>query len=177
MASLGFDAVSAYARGGSYSMKQPSYAEQCAMIRRDLWEKWQALGVPSVTFASGGWDTRPRNERPPPWLQDEVKAEPDPTPSLLQKPLLDAVTATPEELASHISEAVKWARTHRDLNPANILILYAWNEHDEGGWLQPTVRADGTADESRVQAVGNALRDLNFPSSVEKAPSSNPSPQ
>jgi len=62
---LGFDAVSAHARGGSYSMTQPSYAEQCAMIRRDRWEKCRTLRLPSITFASTGWDTRPRNERPP----------------------------------------------------------------------------------------------------------------
>jgi hypothetical protein len=158
MADLGFDAVSAYARGGSYSMMQPSYAEQCAMIRRDRWEKWQALGVPSVTFASAGWDTRPRNERPPFWMSGEVKAELDPTPFAQQKPLLDAVTATPAELASHIGEAVQWAASHRDLNPANNVIIYAWNEHDEGGWLQPTLRADGTADASRVQALGKVLK-------------------
>ena len=160
MADLGFDAVSAYARGGSYSMTQPSYAEQCAMIRHDRWEKWQALAVPNVTFASAGWDTRPRNERPPPWMRAEVKAEPDPTPFAQQKPLLDAVTATPEELARHIGEAVEWAASHRELNPTNNVIIYAWNEHDEGGWLQPTLRADGTADESRVQALGKALRAL-----------------
>ena len=160
MADLGFDAVSAYARGSSYSMTQPSYAEQCAMIRHDRWEKWQALGVPSVIFASAGWDTRPRNERPPPWMRDEVKAEPDPTPPAQQKPLLDAVTATPEELARHLGEAVQWLASHRELNPANTVIIYAWNEHDEGGWLQPTRRADGTADESRVQAVGKVLREF-----------------
>jgi len=35
MAALGFDAVSAYARGGSYSMTQPSYAQQCSIIQHN----------------------------------------------------------------------------------------------------------------------------------------------
>ena len=157
MAALGFDAVSAYARGGSYSMTQPSYAEQCAMIRRERWEKWRALRIPSVTFASAGWDTRPRNERPPSWMRDDIKAEPDPTPPLQQKPLLDAVTATPDELAAHLRDAISWTQTHRDLNPANAIIVYAWNEHDEGGWLQPTLGADGKPDESRVKALHRVL--------------------
>ena len=52
MAALGFDAISAYSRGGSYSMTQPSYSEQCALIRRERWEKCRALRIPSVTFAS-----------------------------------------------------------------------------------------------------------------------------
>lgn len=160
MTAIGFDAVSAYARGGSYSMTQPTYAEQCVLIRRERWEKWQALRVPSITFASAGWDTRPRNERPPFWMKNEIKAEPDPTPPAQQKPLIDGVTATPDELAAHVCEAVQWAATHRDLNPANAIIIYAWNEHDEGGWLQPTRGADGKADDSRIHALGKALRAL-----------------
>jgi hypothetical protein len=133
MAALGFDAVSAYARGGSYSMSQPSYAAQCAMIRRDRWAKCRDLRIPSVTFASAGWDTRPRNERPPSWMKNEIKAEPDPTPPSLQKPLVDDVTATAGELAAHI------------------------HEHDEGGWLQPTLRPDGKPDESRIESLKKVL--------------------
>ena len=165
VAALGFDAISAYARGGSYSMTQPSYAEQCAMIRRDRWEKCRALRLPSVTFASAGWDTRPRNERPPPWCK-WVTATPDPTPPAQQKPLVDSVTATADELAAHIREAVAWTKANRALNPANAVIIYGWNEHDEGGWLQPTLGADGRPDEARVNAVGKVLH----PSSSEKQP-------
>lgn len=157
MAELGFDAVSAYARGGSYSMTQPSFAQQCALVRRDLWEPWQKLRVPSVTFAHAGWDTRPRNERPPFWLK-EVPATADPTPAAQQKPLLDAVTATPEELAAHVREAIVWTQTHRELHPANTLLIYAWNEHDEGGWLQPTLGANGQPDEARIRALAKILR-------------------
>ncbi len=159
MTALGFDAISAYARGGSYSMTQPSYAEQCALIRRDRWEKCRALRLPSVTFASSGWDTRPRNERPPFWLK-EVPATPDPTPPALQKPLIDNVTATPDELAAHLREALAWTKANRDLNPANTVIIYGWNEHDEGGWLQPTFGADGRPNEERIRVVEKLL----FPS-------------
>ena len=165
MAALGFDAVSAYARGGSYSMTQPSFAEQCALIRRDRWEQCRALRIPSVTFASAGWDTRPRNERPPPWVT-WVRGTPDDTPAAQQKPLVDSVTATPAELAAHIRDAVEWTKANRDLNPANAIIVYGWNEHDEGGWLQPTLGADGRPDESRVKALGQVLR----PSLPQKLP-------
>ncbi len=132
-------------------------------IRRERWEKWQALRVPGITFASAGWDTRPRNERPPFWLKNEIKAEPDPTPPAQQKPLIDGVTATPDELAARVCEAVKWAGTHRNLNLANAIINYAWNEHDEGGWLQPTRGTDGKPDDSRIHALGKALRALQPP--------------
>lgn len=167
MAELGFDAVSAYARGGSYSMKQPSFAEQCALIRRDRWEKWRALRLPCITFASAGWDTRPRNERPPAWMK-EVTATPDATLPAQQKPLVDAVTATPDELAAHLREALEWTRANRDLNPANALLIYAWNEHDEGGWLQPTLGADGQPNAERIRALGKLLRPASAPSSSAK---------
>jgi hypothetical protein len=167
MTTLGFDALSAYVRGGGYSMTQPSYAEQCAMIRRDRWEKCRTLRLPSITFASAGWDTRPRNERPPSWMK-EVPATPDPTPPAQQRPLLDSVTATPEELASHIREAIEWTAANRDLDPANALIIYAWNEHDEGGWLQPTLGSDGRPNEERIQAVGKVLRSLPFKAGTSK---------
>jgi hypothetical protein len=36
MVELGFDALSAYARGGSYSMEQPSYVEQGRLVREQL---------------------------------------------------------------------------------------------------------------------------------------------
>ena len=157
MTALGFDAVSAYARGGSYSMTQPSYAEQCALIRRDRWEKSRNLRIPSVTFASAGWDTRPRNERPPPWCT-WVTATPDNTPPAQQKPLIDSVTATPDELATHIREALEWTKSNRDLNPSNAVIIYGWNENDEGGWLLPTLGTDGRPDDERINALGKILR-------------------
>lgn len=156
MRELGFDAISSYARGGAYSMTQPSYAQQRELVRRNLWEKVSALKVPCVTFASAGWDTRPRNERPPSWLKD-LPATPDPTPPEHQKPLLDAVTATAEEVAAHLQDAIRWTRDNRASNPSNTILMYAWNEHDEGGWLQPTLGADGLPDVSRIEAVGRVL--------------------
>jgi len=157
MTALGFDAVSAYARGGSYSMTQQSYAEQCAMIRSDRWEKCRALRIQNITFASAGWDTRPRNERPPPWCT-WVTATPDQTPPAQQKPLIDSVTATPDELAAHLREAIEWTKANRDLNPANVVIIYGWNENDEGGRLQPTLGADGRPNEEGVKTLEKFLR-------------------
>ncbi len=161
--SLGFDAVSRYAASGKgYTADPKSYAELTSFdVRRQLWDQWKQDGTPCITFATAGWDTRPRQERPPVWCKDLVKvAMPDPTPPALQKPLIDATTATPEELTAHIREAIEWTKANRDINPANAIIIYAWNEHDEGGWLQPTRGADEKADDSRIHALGKALRAL-----------------
>lgn len=159
MATLGFDALSAYARGGSYSMEQPDYTEQCRLLRERLWTRWQALRIPCVTLASAGWDTRPRNERPPSWIQNLVGSPThDLTPFSEQKPLVDAVSATSEQLGDHIRDAIRWTKSQREINPSNTILVYAWNEHDEGGWIQPTRGGDGLPNEERIKTLGKILR-------------------
>jgi hypothetical protein len=158
MKDLGFDAVSAYAGGGSYSWDQPSYDRQCQLLRKGPWQRWRELHVPCITLASAGWDTRPRMERPPFWINHiRIQPAPDPTPFAEQKPLMDSVTATPEELAAHMRDAVVWTKENRDINVANCVLIYAWNEHDEGGWLQPTLGFDGLPNEERIKALKSVL--------------------
>ena len=156
---LGFDAVSEYACSGKgYTTDPDSYKRLTTQsVREQLWSKWQRERTPCVTFATAGWDTRPRQERPPSWCS-WVTATPDPTPPAQQKPLLDACTAPPDELTAHLRAALEWTKANRDLNPANVILIYAWNEHDEGGWLQPTLGLDGKPNEERIQALGKVLR-------------------
>lgn len=58
LATLGFDAVSGYARGGRYGMEQPAYAKQCELIRRDRWEKCRTLRIPCITIRRISLDCR-----------------------------------------------------------------------------------------------------------------------
>ena len=156
---LGFDAISEYACSGKGYTTDPESYERLTShsVNERLWGKWQHQRTPCITFATAGWDTRPRQERPPSWCP-WVKATPDPTPPAQQKPLLDATTATPDQIAAHVRAAITWTQGNRDLNPANVILLYAWNEHDEGGWLQPTLSPDGQPDASRIQALSKVLR-------------------
>jgi len=151
---LGFDAVSAYAQ---CSEKMVSYEELTGWVRTRYWEKHRQLGIPTITFATAGWDTRPRREHPVSWIPG-IKATPDATSPDGQKPLMDAVTATPAQLARHVQDALDWTRQNRNLNPANAIILYAWNENDEGGWIIPTRNPDGSPNTERVQALRSVLR-------------------
>lgn len=157
MQSLGLDAVSAYAAGGQYAGPMWPYAELTAHVRKNYWEACRRSRIPTVTFATAGWDTRPRIEHPPSWCP-WVKARPDPTPPADQKPLMDAVTATPEQLAGHLRDALAWTRQNADLNSAQAVIIYAWNENDEGGWLIPTRGTDDRPDTTRLEAVRRVLR-------------------
>ncbi len=156
--SLGLDAVSAYAAGGQYRGAMWPYSRLAGHVRDNYWGACRRHGIPTVTFASAGWDTRPRIEHPMSWTK-WVKAVPDPTPPERQKPLVDEVTATPAQLTKHLKEAVEWTARNPDLTPANAVIIYAWNENDEGGWLIPTLHPDGTPNPERIGAASPAQKE------------------
>jgi hypothetical protein len=153
---LGFDAVSAYAAGLGYRWEQWPYEQLTKHVRTAYWDVCRQQRIPTLTFATAGWDPRPRVEHPVPWIS--VEARPDPVPPAEQQPLVDAVTATPEQLAQHLQDAIHWTGNNRDLNPANAIIVYGWNENDEGGWLIPTLDPNGQPDRSRLDAISQVLR-------------------
>ncbi|MBN1773953.1 MAG: hypothetical protein JXB32_22025 [Deltaproteobacteria bacterium] len=138
---LGFDALGAYAVAGGADEGQP-YAALAASAAA-TWEAHRATGAEVVPVVTAGWDRRPRVETPVPW-----------------DPSTDArytVSPTAAELAVHLLAALRWTRDHPLATPADAILVYAWNEHDEGGWLCPTLDGSGGADASRVEALGAAL--------------------
>ena len=134
---IGADALSAYAVPGG-TIEGVPYAELTAKAHR-FWDRCHDTGAQVVPIVSTGWDGRPRTENPVPWV-------PNPKPNYFQTP-------KPEELAGHLRDAIDWLAAHRAAAPSNAIIIYAWNENDEGGWLVPTL-GEGT---SRVDALGKVM--------------------
>ena len=66
---------------------------------------------------------------------------------------------SPAEIGLHIAEAASFVIDNAAACPAQVGLIYAWNELAEGGWLLPTWTAGGP-DESRVELCGAALSDL-----------------
>ena len=69
------------------------------------------------------------------------------------------LTSSRDDLRLRIAvlrDAMKFMREHTDICEANALIVYAWNEYDEGGWLAPTRSAHGP-NTSRLDAVRTVL--------------------
>ena len=95
MDKLGFNAVSAYAAGAGYEWEQWPYERLTEHVRTAYWEVCRRERLETITFATVGWDPRPRVEHPTPWVR--VTPHPDPTPPERQQPLIDAVTATPDQ--------------------------------------------------------------------------------
>ncbi len=137
----GCDAISAYAvqAGG----KDAPFANLTDYVE-DFWKRSVDTGAKVVPLAMTGWDRRPRIEHPVFWEQNEGWG------ADIQRFYQQA---KPAEIGAHVRKAVEWTRNHPTHAEAQAVIIYAWNEHDEGGWLCPT-RGEGDA---RVRAVGSAL--------------------
>lgn len=137
---LGCDAISAYATNGGGS--GAPYAD-LARYTELFWKRCKETGVPVVPIVMSGWDRRPRVEHPVPWEK-------------YQKPGAGIEqyyqAATPRELAAHLGNALNWVAQNPDAARAKAVIIYAWNENDEGGWLVPTL-SEGAARLDAIQAV------------------------
>ncbi|MDI7275658.1 MAG: hypothetical protein QME94_06735 [Anaerolineae bacterium] len=136
---LGADAIGAYASNGGG--KHAPYADLAGHTER-TWDTMRWMRQKAVPLVTAGWDRRPRVENPVPWekglggTMDEYYEPP-----------------RPEELAAHLQAALDWVARYPETAEANAILIYAWNEVDEGGWLVPTL-AEGTA---RLDAIGKVL--------------------
>lgn len=111
------------------------------------WSRRRDAAYTQVPLVSTGTDGRPRIEHPPPWVPD---------PSFYAK-YFEA--PTPGELSSSLQEAVNFVAANPVNCEAKAILIYAWNENDEGGWLTPTLNTgDHTViDDSRLRAIKNVL--------------------
>jgi hypothetical protein len=134
---VGFDARGSYCNPGAAKAVEHPYSTM-AGLNRWFWGECLKTGKPFVPPLNVGWDPRPRT--PPP---------PAPQPDWFDPP-------TPTELAGHLSDALHWVRGHRETCPADTVLMYAWNEFDEGGWLCPTLE-EGS---QRLDAIGKMLQEF-----------------
>jgi len=141
---MGFDAISAYASVDLIHGDQGYPYSTLAAANRQFWEECRATGKQVIPIVSAGWDPRPR------WANakrfEELYQSPPRGPWYEQP--------TPQELADNLRAALEWNRQNEAQAEANAVIIYAWNESDEGGWLVPT-RSEGAA---RLDAIQRVLR-------------------
>lgn len=121
---LGADSISAYcctAPTGS------TYEEQ-AKVESARWDEYKNTGMKVIPFVTVGWDNRPRFDdgHEMIWPHDGYLE------SWIEQ-------GTPEEISAHLQQAINWNKINTDVAEANAVLIYAWNENDEGGWIVPTL--------------------------------------
>jgi hypothetical protein len=139
---IGADAVSSYASSGDG--EGAPYAD-LVKYAEGFWKDCAATGLPVAPMVMSGWDRRPRMQNPVPW-ETSWQAPGEGMEKFYQH-------AKPEELAAHLQDALTWENEHPVL-AAPAVLIYAWNEIDEGGWLLPTLK-EGDA---RLKAIGKVLK-------------------
>ena len=105
---------------------------------QDIWDRFAAQSpLPYMPAITVGWDRRPWEDPSKP--QTQAVYYPD---------------RTPLQTTDFVRQAIRWLNDHADkTTKERILLLYAWNENGEGGYLTPT---KGLGD-TYLKAVGNVL--------------------
>jgi hypothetical protein len=117
---------------GAYtSWGGPDYAGLCAAQVR-YWDRMRGTGCSVVPNVSAGWGG-PRDG------------------------LGDTLQPTPGQLAGHVRSAFGWIAANPAAAEAGTMLIYAWNEVDEGGWLVPD-QGQGTARLDAIRRVVDAMR-------------------
>lgn len=145
------NAVSKYAYSGTTSFEE--LYKKC----QDGWLTYnnnQFQYVPNVTC---GWQPEPRYINPVSWTTVGNNSW--------------AGYASDAEILDHFAYALSYMQhdSVKEYTKANTILAYAWNEHDEGGWICPTLEVDengnqlynedGTKkiNENRINAVKQAI--------------------
>jgi hypothetical protein len=139
----GFEAVSAYA----CSSADTTYAQLCQRVEDSHWQNAATGKVPYIPLITTGWEKNPRKDNPVSWEVEANYHQQNIFPSL----------ATPDEIALHLDRGLNFIKENPEICVANTVIIYAWNEYDEGGWLSPTWVPEGLPDTDRLSAVGKIL--------------------
>lgn len=139
---LGLDAISGYTwseTNGGTGLENRTYAQLAAA---NLSQRNAALGTGKkiIPCVNEGWDKRPRYDNPPSW---EAGLQPN----------IYYTRATSTEFANNVRDAVDWVRLNRAVCEAQAIIIYAWNEIDEGGWMTPPNPAYGAEGTTRLDEL------------------------
>ena len=122
-----------------------------------IWEDFNSSDYQFVPTVTTGWSPEPRYVNPVSWgtVQNGSWCK----------------DGTSKEIYEHLAYALSYMQHSKvkENTKANTVLMYAWNEHDEGGWICPTLKVDkngkqlynqdGTKqlDETRINAVKLAI--------------------
>lgn len=146
MDATGADAITFYALSVGAEKSEVPFARLVALQRRFM-ERFYETGRPVVPSIQTGWDTRSLILYGPKY---QVELKRNPNANWVARPTADEIKNL------FVSTLREFDRQRSLAEYPNTVIVYAWNELLEGGWLVPTI-GEGT---SRLDAVSGALSTL-----------------
>ncbi|MCC6353451.1 MAG: hypothetical protein IT577_06170 [Verrucomicrobiae bacterium] len=142
------DALSAYAKSDGRAKAAP-FADLAAHAEA-FWASCEETGTPAVPICMTGWDRRTRVMNPVSWESFHLK--PDADQYYYRR-------GTAQEIAAHVGRGVEWFKKHPGQKGAELVLIYAWNEFDEGGWLAPALPPPDGEGAARIEALRKVLGD------------------
>ena len=138
---IGADAISSYAALGKNNLP---FSEIITPQSKANWESYAAKKE-IVPWVGTGWNPKPRMESANPWSQYYSDAT-------------NCQDATPKDLKDFLLAGIEWTKFNSNKAVAKTIIIYAWNEHDEGyGAICPTLGTDGKPNTERLDAISSAI--------------------
>jgi hypothetical protein len=128
---IGFEDLSFYFfTTNSHAQTYPEFTESVETAWDKKRDALKASGIGVVPTASIGYDPRPKGLNPrahaygtdPAWVEQ----------------------GTPEQIAQHVKNSVNWVKANPNSTHTKTVLIYAWNEFAEGGWLTPTIAGNNT---------------------------------
>ena len=121
-AATGADAIGAYVNpigdGATFA---------AAMVdERGRWEALRRTGCQVVPTITTGWDPRPFLDCPVPWYPGGSERN-------------WGERATADQVAEQLAASLDFVAQYPGATLANAVLIYAWNENAEGGWIIPTL--------------------------------------
>ena len=139
VAAKGVDGVSWYGESAwSTAETFATLAARDESRMRNMSEYASTCGIDIIPTFTSGRDSRARIETGVSWVDGDPNATNDD-----DKPYKNryALQPTMTELENHITNVLEYTQ-NSSAAKTNIVCSYAWNEHEEGGWLCPTVTVD-----------------------------------
>ncbi len=141
------DAISAYAAYNPTDIDR--YDALCRFaIAQDM--RRLQTGKNLIPLFTVGWNPSPRLERMTPWTTNaegksiyiDVRYAPVPE----EAELLDGAAAFADYIQNNVKEKF-----------IGHILTFAWNEFEEGGYICPTYREDGTVNDAQIHAFAKAM--------------------
>lgn len=119
------DAVSAYT---TFPWWPNNPLEQYTKWEQQRWQQLADKGYKVQPWVSTGFDNRPRADNTMTWVAKQDKLTTSFTNDI-----------SPDMLGKQVQAALEFNRKNPMASEANAVLIYAWNEFDEGGWICPTL--------------------------------------